>query len=155
MPCARSRRQFLKASTASAAAWLAAPPRIFGAAPATPVAVSKCDSYGPELVPALDRMFDQLGGLGRIVKGKTVAIKINLTGAPTYRVGYLPCEDTHYTHPRVIGAVCYLMHRAGANEVGILASVGGSKLDLPRLDRQLADAAEREEQPDPHDRRRR
>ena len=125
MPCARSRRQFLKtaaASTASAAAWLAAPLSIFGAAPATPVAVSKCDSYGPELIPALDRMFDQLGGLGRIVKGKTVAIKINLTGAPTYRVGYLPCEDTHYTHPRVIGAVCYLMARAGAHRIRLLES---------------------------------
>ena len=41
-------------------------------------------------MPALQTMFDQLGGLGRLVKGKTVAIKINLTGAPTYRIGYLP-----------------------------------------------------------------
>ena len=31
--------------------------------------------------------------------------KINLTGAPTYRLGYLPLEDTHYTHPQVIAAV--------------------------------------------------
>jgi uncharacterized protein (DUF362 family) len=67
-------------------------------------------------------MFDQLGGLGRIVKGKTVAIKINLTGAPSYRVGHLPCEDTHYTHPRVIGATCYLMARAGAMRIRLLES---------------------------------
>ena len=28
-------------------------------------------------------MFDQLGGLERIVRNKTVAIKVNLTGSPT------------------------------------------------------------------------
>ncbi|MES1261060.1 MAG: DUF362 domain-containing protein [Acidobacteriota bacterium] len=95
----------------------AAPP-----APAAPVSIAKCGSYGAELVPTLDRMFDQLGGLGRLVSGKTVAIKINLTGAPSYRVGYLPCEDTHYTHPRVIGAVCYLMSRAGARRIRLLES---------------------------------
>src|ERR1039458_9398425 len=69
-------------------------------APTAPVAVSRCRTYDPaELVPAMRKMFDQLGGLGRLVKGKTVAIKINLTGSPTYRLGYLPLEDTHYTHP--------------------------------------------------------
>ena len=57
-------------------------------APTQPVAVSRCMTYGPELLPALDKMFDQLGGLGRLVKGKTVAMKINLTGAPSYRVGH-------------------------------------------------------------------
>jgi uncharacterized protein (DUF362 family) len=92
------------------------------AAPATTVAVAKCADYGPELVATLDRMFDQLGGLGRIVAGKTVAMKINLTGAPTYRLGYLRCEDTHYTHPKVIGAVCYLMSRAGARRIRLLES---------------------------------
>jgi hypothetical protein len=94
-PC-QSRRDLLKAA---AGAYLAAPALLRGAAPppATTVAVAKCPDYGPELLPTLDRMFDQLGGLGRIVKGKTVAAKINLTGAPSYRLGHLPCEDTHYT----------------------------------------------------------
>jgi uncharacterized protein (DUF362 family) len=91
-------------------------------APAQPVAVSRCMTYGPELVPTLDKMFDQLGGLGRIVKGKTVAIKINLTGSPTYRVGYLPCEDTHYTHPKVIAATVHLMSQAGARRIRLLES---------------------------------
>ena len=67
-------------------------------------------------------MFDQLGGLGRLVKGKTVAMKINLTGAPTYRIGYLPLEDTHYTNPYVIGAVVHLMGKAGARRIRILES---------------------------------
>src|SRR5260370_1745733 len=67
-------------------------------------------------------MFDQLGGLGRLVKGKTVAIKINLTGAPSYRLGYLPLEDTHYTHPNVIVATVHLLGQAGAHRIRLLAS---------------------------------
>lgn len=92
-------------------------------APAAPVAVSGCKTYEPrELLPVMQRMFDQLGGLGRLVKGKTVAIKINLTGAPTYRLGYLPLEDTHYTHPNVIAATVHLMGKAGATRIRLLES---------------------------------
>ena len=47
-------------------------------------------------------MFDELGSLGRLVKGRTVAIKINLTGAPFYRLAHQPLCDTHYTSPQVI-----------------------------------------------------
>jgi uncharacterized protein (DUF362 family) len=120
----QTRREWL-ASTATAisGAYLASTSKLRAAtAPATRVAVARCQSYGPELLPTLDRMFDQLGGLGRIVKGKTVAIKINLTGAPTYRIGYLPLEDTHYTHPRVIAATVHLMSRAGARRIRLLES---------------------------------
>ena len=92
-----------------------------GVRPAT-VAVAKCRTYGPELLPTLQTMFDQLGGLERFVKDKTVAIKINLTGSPTYRLGYLPLGDTHYTSPRVIGATVYLMGRAGAKRIRLLES---------------------------------
>jgi uncharacterized protein (DUF362 family) len=93
-----------------------------GAAPAQTVAVGRSMTYGAELTPAMERMFDQLGGLGRIVKGKTVAIKVNLTGSPAYRLGYLPCEDTHYTHPRVIATAVHLMSQAGARRIRILES---------------------------------
>ena len=92
-------------------------------APAAPVAVGRCRTYDPaELVPTMRKMFDQLGGLGRLVKGKTVAIKINLTGSPTYRLGYLPLEDTHYTHPHVIAAAAHLMAEAGARRIRLLES---------------------------------
>jgi uncharacterized protein (DUF362 family) len=67
-------------------------------------------------------MFDQLGGLGKLVKGKTVAIKVNLTGSPTYRLGYHRAEDTHYTHPAVIGATVHQLSRAGATRIRILES---------------------------------
>jgi uncharacterized protein (DUF362 family) len=89
-------------------------------APTAPVAVAKCATYGPEVTATLDKMFDQLGGLGRIVKGKTVAIKVNLTGLPTMRLGYAPVESTTYTHPAVIGAAIHLMDRAGARRIRIV-----------------------------------
>jgi uncharacterized protein (DUF362 family) len=99
------------------------PKRMFGAgAPAAPVSVARCRSYGPELVPTLEKMFDQLGGLGRIVKGKTVAIKVNLTGTPTDRLDYLPNGLTHWTNPSVIGATLHLMGKAGARRIRILES---------------------------------
>jgi len=93
------------------------------AAPAARVAIARCRSYDTaQLLPALERTFDQLGGLGRIVKGKTVAIKINLTGMPSYRLGYLPLGDTHYTNPQVIAATAHLMGKAGARRIRLLES---------------------------------
>lgn len=116
-----TRRQLLGGSIA--AAWTAALPlRGQTAAPAAPVAVARCNSYGSELTPTLARMFDQIGGLGRIVKGKTVAIKINLTGSPNQRLGLMPNELTQWTHPAVIGSTLHLMGLAGAKRIRILES---------------------------------
>ncbi len=57
-------------------------------ASASRVAVSCCKTDVPsELLPTMQKMFDQLDGLGQSIKSKSGAIKINLTGAPTYRVG--------------------------------------------------------------------
>jgi uncharacterized protein (DUF362 family) len=89
-------------------------------APAAPVALARCDSYGTELLPTLRKMFDQLGGLGRLVRGKTVAIKINLTGTPDHRLGYIPIGCTTWTHPAVIGATVHLMGLAGAKRIRLL-----------------------------------
>ncbi len=82
------------------------------------VSIAKCRTYDKaELLPAVERMFDQIGGLGRFVKGKTVAIKINLTGPPSYRLGYAQLGDTHYTNPQVMAAVVHLMGKAGARRI--------------------------------------
>ncbi len=129
-----SRREVLKkmgsAAIAAGAYWKV--PSLFAStAPAAPVAVAKCKTYtSAELVSTLDRMFDQLGGLKRMVNGKTVALKINLTGAPNYRVGYLPLGDTHYTNPQVISATVHLMGRAGARRIRILESPWSSAYPL-------------------------
>jgi uncharacterized protein (DUF362 family) len=123
-----SRRQFLAGSAVAGlgAAAFARPAR---AARAATVAVAKCDAYGPELVAALDRMFDQLGGLGRIVSGRTVAMKVNMTGPAWVRLGTRPAGEAHWVHPRVVGAVVHLMDRAGARRVRLLES--GYATDTP------------------------
>lgn len=116
-----TRRELLKDCGAAALA-LGVPGRSRGAAPTAPVAVAKCPDYGSGLLPVMEGMFDQLGGLGRLVKGRTVAIKLNLTGSPRYRLGYLPAEDAHWTHPRVIAAAVHLLGRAGARRIRLLES---------------------------------
>lgn len=92
------------------------------AAQTSRVAVAQCPDYSASLVPAMKRIFDQIGGLGKLVSGKTVTIKVNLTGSPTYRLGHAPLETTHYTHPAVIGATVHLMGRAGARRIRIVES---------------------------------
>ena len=121
----QTRRDWLLRSAATVSgAYLAGSPLARAAqAPTAPVVVARCKTYtAAELLPTLNRMFDQLGGLGKFVKGKTVAIKINLTGAPTYRLGYLPLGDTHYTSPEVIAATVHLMGKAGAKRIRLLES---------------------------------
>jgi uncharacterized protein (DUF362 family) len=73
-------------------------------------------------VPRLATMFDQIGGLGRLVAGKTVAVKLNLTGSPDYRLGHLPAGRAQWVHPSVVGAVVYLIGRAGARRIRLLES---------------------------------
>jgi hypothetical protein len=68
----------------------------------------------------MERIFDQLGGLGSLVKGKTVAIKINLTGSYADRLGHTPAELAHWTHPAVTGATVHLLNKAGARRIRIL-----------------------------------
>lgn len=117
-----TRRKWME-RVAVAAAGAAVAPRLTGAeAPVSPVAIAKCGSYGAELGAALARMFDQLGGLGRLVKGKTVVIKVNLTGSPDQRLGHLPNERTYWTHPAVIGTTIHLMGVAGAKRIRIVES---------------------------------
>jgi uncharacterized protein (DUF362 family) len=107
----------------SAAAGMAAMPVARAEAPTSPVALARCRTYdSKELIPVMQKMFDQLGGLGRLVAGKTVAMKVNLTGSPTYRLDHLPLEDTHYTHPAVIAATAHLLSKAGARRIRVLES---------------------------------
>jgi uncharacterized protein (DUF362 family) len=116
-----TRREWMERLAAVAGAAVA-PPLRGAEAPVSPVVVAKCASYGAELRPTLARMFDQLGGLRRLVTGKTVAIKVNLTGSPDQRLGHLPNERTYWTHPAVIGTTIHLMGLAGAKRIRILES---------------------------------
>jgi uncharacterized protein (DUF362 family) len=114
------RRDFLKNAGAAAGAALL-PVRTWAAdAPALPVAVTRCMSYGPGVLETMRRMFDQIGGIGSLVKGKTVAVKVNMVSNPDIRAGFIAIERMTYTHPDVIAAAVHLMSRAGASRIRIL-----------------------------------
>ena len=128
-----SRREWLAGAAAAAGCFLTHSTPSFAAAPAprsTPtladnapvgrVTIGKCKDYGSELVPTLEKMFDQLGGLGRLVKGKTVAVKVNFIGVRWQRLGNAPMEDTFWSHPKMIGATVHLLGKAGANRIRVL-----------------------------------
>ena len=95
-------------------------------APAPPVSIARCGSYDEDLVPILGRMFDEIGGLQRLVANKTVTIKLNLTGSPGLRFQGKPVGVTHYSHPKTIGAMVHLMGRAGAKRIRLVESAWAS-----------------------------
>ena len=130
-PCQRSgftRRQALAGFgsmafmplAACARNWDTAPVALNANAPTAPVSIARCAGYGAELLPTLGTMFDQLGGLGQLVAGKTVALKLNMTGGARERLGTTPSELAHYTHPAVAGATIRLLAAAGARRIRVL-----------------------------------
>lgn len=120
----------LSATRAAAAQSLAAP-----AAPAGPVSVAKVQGYDADLVAQLRTMLDQIGGIGSQVRGKTVAIKVNLTGDNRFE-GFATGE-THWVHPKVVGAVTAVLGQLGAKRIRILESAGGRRRDYKLEDKLL------------------
>jgi len=99
--------------------------RAIPAGPAEPVSIAKVRSYDEDLTIQFRKMFDQIGGLESQVKGKTVGIKVNLTGDgrfPGYTSG-----DTHWVHPRVLGAAVAAFGANGAKRIRILESCESRK----------------------------
>jgi uncharacterized protein (DUF362 family) len=118
-----SRREFLGAMGLAAGAYMVKPAMLAARpAPASRVAVGICHGYNRQVVDVLSTMFDQLGGLEGLVRGKTVAIKLNLTGLANDRFHYMPPEMTHWVHPQVIWATVHLLGKAGAQRIRLLES---------------------------------
>jgi uncharacterized protein (DUF362 family) len=95
-------------------------------APAAPVSIARMASYDEDATAALAAMFDQLGGLERLVRNKSVTVKINMTGGTGNRFRGMALGQTHYTHPKLIGATAYLMGRAGAKRIRFVESSWGT-----------------------------
>ena len=128
----RTRRNFLGAIGMAAGAALARP--VFGSAAQAPgarVAIGLCSEYNRRVSEVLATMFDQLGGLDMLVRGKTVAIKLNMTGPASDKLDSMPNQMTHWVHPRVIGSLVSLLGNAGATRVRLLESapVGAKPLE--------------------------
>jgi len=91
-------------------------------APTAPVSIAQGVSYDEDAAARLGGMFDQLGGLERLVRNKTVTIKLNMTGSPGQRVEGRSPSVTHYVHPKLVGATVFLMGRAGARRIRLVES---------------------------------
>ncbi len=129
-----SRREWLAGAGGAAGYLLTQSSRALAAIPPTgKVTVGKCKTYGNELVPTLETMFDQLGGLGGLVKGKTVAVKVNFIGVRWQRLGDALMEDTFWSHPRMIGSVVHLLGKAGARRIRVVEGVWSSPETLEEL----------------------
>ncbi len=121
-----NRRQFLHGAAALAGAsalGLLRPGRLLARAqnPTSPVSIARCKTYDPDDVLArLKTMADQLGGLGKLVSGKTVAVKVNLTGNVKEQAVGLPSGRTYHVHPNVVLAAATLLDRAGAKRIRFL-----------------------------------
>jgi uncharacterized protein (DUF362 family) len=105
--------------------WLAlisAAPLLNADAPVSPVSIAKCASYDEDVTAKLGIMFDQIGSLSRLVRNKTVTVKLNMTGGPGNRLQGLAPAMTHYVHPKVVGATAYHLGRAGAKRIRFVES---------------------------------
>ena len=116
-----SRRAFLR-TAASALAGLALPPVPAANASGAKVAIAACAGYGPEVARALAQNFDLLGGLGALVRGKTVTVKINLTGSDFHAAFGRPAGESYMTHPATAFALAGALFAAGAQRVRFVES---------------------------------
>jgi uncharacterized protein (DUF362 family) len=118
-----SRREFLGVAGMAAGAAIAQPALAsIIPTPSSRVAIGMCPEYDRQVSDVLSAMFDQLGGLQKLVRGKTVAIKLNMTGGPGAKLNDLPTQMTHWVHPQVIGSLISLLGSAGAQRIRLLES---------------------------------
>jgi uncharacterized protein (DUF362 family) len=127
-----SRREFLGVAGMAAGAAIAHPALAsIVPAPSSRVAIGICQEYDRQVSPVLSVMFDQLGGLQKLVRGKTVAIKLNMTGPANDKLNQMPNQLTHWVHPQVIGSLVSLLGSAGAQRIRLLESapIGAKPLE--------------------------
>ena len=118
-----SRRAFLGAAGMAVGAHIARPALASALkAPASRVAIGQCTEYNRQVTDVLATMFDQLGGLDKLARGKTVAIKLNMTGPTSDKLNSMPNQMTHWVHPQVIGSLISLLGSAGAQRIRLLES---------------------------------
>ncbi len=115
---APSRRQLLRTGTAAVAA-MGLPKLMKATAPASSVAIVRCRDYA-QFATQLSSAFDQIGGIQKLVRGKTVGLKINLTGNPK---NFPLTPDLPYrTNGGTVAATVHLLAKAGARRVRIIES---------------------------------
>ncbi len=118
-----SRRQFLIGAGALSGALALGeganlPARAAKKPPTSPVSLARSTDYDlATLTARMERMFDQLGGIRKQVSGKTVAVKVNLTGDIGAKFDGKSAGQTYQTHPATALALATLLDRAGAKRI--------------------------------------
>lgn len=121
-----TRRDLLATGTAAAAA-LGLPAISKASAPASSVAVVRCRSYA-DFPAKLSEGVDQIGGIDGLVRGKTVALKLNLTGNPK---NFPLTPDLPYrTNGETVANTVHMLAKAGAVRVRIIESFFPATQDL-------------------------
>jgi uncharacterized protein (DUF362 family) len=67
-------------------------------------------------------LFDLLGGIGSLVRSKTVTVKLNLTGTRFQEVAGRPAGETFMTHAATAAALASSLFSAGASRVRFVES---------------------------------
>jgi uncharacterized protein (DUF362 family) len=98
-------------------------PRLAARRAEAKVAIVSCTSYGAEVATALGKCFDLLGGLGPLVRNKTVTVKLNLTNGSFAPFLDRPPGETFITHPATAHALCAVLFAAGASRVRFVESM--------------------------------
>jgi uncharacterized protein (DUF362 family) len=94
-------------------------------AAASKVAMVACKDYGSSVQPALAQALSLLGGIGPLVNGKTVTVKINLTNAGNFDGQFgLPPGESYITNDATAIALATLLFQNGATMVRFVDSVG-------------------------------
>ena len=122
-----TRREAFAAAGTLAAGTLASKALRASEAPSSSVAIVRCRDYrsfGPQLAQA----FDQIGGIEKLVRGKTVALKLNLTGNP--RNFPLDPSLPYRTDAGSVAQTVHLLAKAGAQRVRIIESFFPGSQDL-------------------------
>lgn len=89
------------------------------------VAIVSCTDYGSSVQTALGQAFSLLGGIGTLVNGKTVTVKINLTNDGRFENQFgRPPGESFITHGATGIALAALLFQNGAQKVRFVDSVG-------------------------------
>jgi uncharacterized protein (DUF362 family) len=86
------------------------------------VALTRARSYGAEAAAAMRQAFDLLGGIGSLVSGKTVTVKVNFTGWPIQGIFGRTAGETYVTHGDTALALAQILAENGARRIRFVES---------------------------------
>lgn len=102
-----------------------APPVVPPTSSLSQVAIVSCTNYSSGVQTALAQAFSLLGGIGTLVDGKTVTVKINLTNDGQFENLFgRPPGESFITHGSTAIALAALLFQNGAQKVRFVDSVG-------------------------------